>query len=112
MLTLTTLMASPCDIVGVGRSGRVPRRTAGEPPVARVSAKHAVAAHGGIHAEHGTKGGIARDDQPEGFPAHGVGQGRGEIINAFHLECRICQVFVWKVVFAVRDIRQHRTTYF
>ena len=63
------------DLVGVGRSGRVPRRTAGEPPVACVPTKRAFAARRDTHTGHGTKDGSAGDDELEGFPADGVGQG-------------------------------------
>ena len=42
-------------IVGVGLSGRVPRRTAGQPAVARVPTKRATSTHLGFHAQLRTK---------------------------------------------------------
>ena len=62
-------------IVGVGRSGRIPRRTAGQPAVARVPAKCAASTRQGFHAQLRTKVGRARDDELEGFLADRVRQG-------------------------------------
>ena len=81
-------------IVGVGRSGRIPRRTAGQPAVARVPAKYATAARRGFHAQLGTKVGRARGDELEGFLADRVWQGPRPSV-----EMKPCTQRSWRSMF-------------
>ena len=77
MLTVVFFSSRSVDltIVGVGRSGRIPRRTAGQLAVARVPAKCAASTRRGFHAQLRTKVGRARDDELEGFLTDRVRQG-------------------------------------